>query len=556
MEDAGVVHEDVEAAEGLGRLVDRGPGLGRRRPGRPPPRRAAEGGGRRLDLLGPQVDEGHRRRLRPRSARRCRSRCRGPPPVITARRPARRPVTAPPPGRGGRPTRAPAAVAMASRTVVARGTASSSAGEPGATATGRQPEAARLAAGDGGVGLDRAEVGGHHQQGARLQRIGPPDEVERVLQVVGAGRHRHAGVEQRTDGGQAARRRRGPAPRLEEQVGLGERDDGDPGRRHRRRHLGLHRGRLHPEAAAVAGRDPVREAVAPWWPARPGGARRRRASRPCAGPRPGPSASATSSTWAMAARGSGSRCGHPPTMSAPAAIAARQRRPVRTAVGAADRRADEGHDLEVDQVADRLAGLHERLDAERADVGGDVDVGAHRRHAVGDQHPHRLLGPPGDVLEGERRPVGPPRHDGAEEVAGRVRHPIGRQRLVEVGVGLGGGGQQHVPRQIDARSHRRRGVQPGRHGGDQLALDADVGPRPIGQRGPLQQHQGVRRQGPDGHRSPRAGGRPPRPRGATARRSRPGSGRAGRRRCRGAPARRDPGRTRWCRPRRRPSRWP
>ena len=49
-------------------------------------------------------------------------------------------------------------------------------------------------------------------------------------------------------------------------------------------------------------------------------------------------------------------------------------------------------------------------------------------------------------------PVGVPGHDGADQVAGRVGHPVGEERLVEMGVWLRGRGQQQVAVEVDGRS--------------------------------------------------------------------------------------------------------
>ena len=114
---------------------------------------------------------------------------------------------------------------------------------------------------------------------------------------------------------------------------------------------------------------------------------------------------------------------------------------------------------------------------------------------------------------------------------------LGGERLVEVGVRLGGGRQQHVAGEVDARLADGRASRRGADRGDQLALDADVGPRAVGQRGALQQHQARRREGPRRPSARPRRGTPPRRRGASARSSPRGSGPGSRRRSRGAPGR-------------------
>ena len=87
---------------------------------------------------------------------------------------------------------------MASRTPSAL-MARSSAGEPASRRTGGRPSAAGPYVLDGLVGLVGQEVARHDQERGRLQRVAPADQVERVLQVVGAAGHRHPGVQQRPD---------------------------------------------------------------------------------------------------------------------------------------------------------------------------------------------------------------------------------------------------------------------------------------------------------------------------------------------------------------------
>ncbi len=76
----------------------------------------------------------------------------------------------------------------------------------------------------------RVEVtAGHHERGD-LERVAAADRVERVAQVVAARRDRGARLAQRRHGGEAARRGRRVVASLQVQVGLRERDDGDPRR--------------------------------------------------------------------------------------------------------------------------------------------------------------------------------------------------------------------------------------------------------------------------------------------------------------------------------------
>ena len=141
-------------------------------------------------------------------------------------------------------------------------------------------------------------------------------------------------------------------------------------------------------------------------------------------------------------------------------------------------------DLDVDDVGDAVAQRHQRLDAGQAVVQRRVGVRAHGAHAVGGEQAGRPLGP----LEGlgHVQPVagGPHRVDGAEQVAGLVRHHVGQERLVEVGVRFDGGREQEVAAQLDdvvavGRGRDRAGRADGGDGG---AVEAHVGRRSVDQR--------------------------------------------------------------------------
>ena len=77
--------------------------------------------------------------------------------------------------------------------------------------------------------------------------------------------------------------------------------------------------------------------------------------------------------------------------------------------------------------------------------------------------------------------------DGAEQVTGAIRHALGQERLVEVGVGLDGGGQQQAsgePNHLVGRLGRQRVAD----GGDDGPVDANVGDATARQ-GHLLQHR-------------------------------------------------------------------
>jgi len=147
---------------------------------------------------------------------------------------------------------------------------------------------------------------------------------------------------------------------------------------------------------------------------------------------------------------------------------------------------DEGHELEVDLVAEGSLGRQHALHGGEPDAGAEVHVGADGGAAVGEQPPGPLLGPPGDVGGGERGLEGHPRVDGAEQVAGGVRHQVGGERLVEVGVRLGRRGQQEAAAQVHHLLARLRGERA--HGQHLLGVHADVGGGAVGEEGRAQQH--------------------------------------------------------------------
>ena len=87
-------------------------------------------------------------------------------------------------------------------------------------------------------------MAGQDHQARSFEGAGPTDRVERVLQVVGTGRDLCASGAQGSHSGESSRHR-AVASALEEQVGVGERNDADACRRNSLRRrlliaLGLH----------------------------------------------------------------------------------------------------------------------------------------------------------------------------------------------------------------------------------------------------------------------------------------------------------------------------
>ena len=330
-------------------------------------------------------------------------------------------------------------------------TASSSAGEPAAIDTGSRPIAARAPVADRVVRLVREQVAGHHQQRGGLERVGSAHRVERVLHVVGAAREGHTGVEQ----GPQARSGRVASPSR----GRGPAGRGWSGAASRRR-CRLRRPRPRPPSARIP----------PACRGSRSGSRSRRGGSPCCDTSraksrsPSTSGSRVSSVWrsigrpaAAAAskhasrqpRRSSSRCGQPPVTSTPMVERLAQQRAVVRARRARGRKRDQRHDLDVDEVAQLLADLDERLHAAQPDHAAQVAVRADRGVARSRRRraPARR-GAVDDVVLREGRPGGVPRLDRAEQVSGAVDHPIRGQRLVEVRMGFGRRREQHVSGEV------------------------------------------------------------------------------------------------------------
>ena len=214
----------------------------------------------------------------------------------------------------------------------------------------------------------------------RLERARPAQRVERILQVVGAGGDDDAGVEQRPHRGEPAGHRLLVVAALEVQVRRRQGDDGDAGGGDGLGDRPLPLGRLHAEADAVARRDRAANPVAVDERGEVGEPvdGRRRASRRCAGRRRRRARRRSRGTISVAARvPPASRCGQPPTRSAPAASASRSRARWSAPRRPGDRPAAQGDDLDVDHVGDAAAHLDERLDAAQPVVERRVGVGAH-----------------------------------------------------------------------------------------------------------------------------------------------------------------------------------
>lgn len=77
--------------------------------------------------------------------------------------------------------------------------------------------------------LAREEVAGHYEKCGRFERIATTHGVERVTHVVGAGTNNNTGIEERANSRKSTWRCYRIVAALQEQVGLGERDDVNAG---------------------------------------------------------------------------------------------------------------------------------------------------------------------------------------------------------------------------------------------------------------------------------------------------------------------------------------
>ena len=302
-------------------------------------------------------------------------------------------------------------------------------------------------------GIARGEVRRHHHQAGGLERARPTDRVERILQVVGAGGHVHAGRSQCGDRGEpTGHRRRSLGPGGTGSCAAARRRRCRPARPVRRSRAGAC-GSCIPRLTqwlAVTGCSNPSEHHA--WRGRPGRARRHRASRRCAGRRrhPDPSAVCRKTSVASADRASPSRCGQPPTRSAPASSASRSSARWSAPSGPMTGQPHRATISSVDDVGDAPADLGQRLDAAQTVLRRGVGVACGRpvKPLAAISRAARSARSI-DLVDVEEVPVRAHRVDRPHQVAGRVLDPLGEERLVEVGVRLDRGRQQELAVEID-----------------------------------------------------------------------------------------------------------
>ena len=329
----------------------------------------------------------------------------------------------------------------------------------------RQPERRACRVGDGRPGDGRQVVHRHDHQAGGLERARPTDRVERVLEVVGAGRDVDARRPQGGHPGQPAWHRRRAAA-LEEQVGVGEGDHVDAGLGDELGDRPLLVERELAEAHAMAGRRRVRE-PGEHAPGELGESARRLVERlvgvevdrhPELGGELEEEVGRPFARLALEVRAAADEVGAGLERLA-------EQCPVRGPGGAGHRPAAQRDDLHVDHVGDALLDLEQRLDAAQPVLLRRVGVGADGGEPVGGHQPGRPFGPLDDVGHVEQVPAGLHGEDRAHQVAGRVLDPLGEERLVEVGVGLDGGREQQMAVEVDddvVGLRRDRGSRPRR----------------------------------------------------------------------------------------------
>lgn len=352
--------------------------------------------------------------------------------------------------------------------------------------------------GDGGhrrKGVAEGQVASGHEQRRRLERVDARERIERVPPVVAPSRDDDARRAQRRDRGQCAGNSRRGIPTLEIEVGLGKGDDGDAVPREPfgdRAHCvdielaeadAMRRGRSPREPVALDSLDEAdnRQRV------RIEGLVEVEIDRETGVCRS--MNEFVDRSWRVVVEG---RC-------APHAVGAGTERgsekPAVELAGAAYERTTGHRDhLQIEGVShvvserdkrfDRsgpepLLAAHVRPDRAEAARHGDAQGSPCSARDIGTRH------------RGVRATDG---LDGAEQITRGVPYSVRKQRLVEVGVGFGGGGQQHIAGEVElwrpGLSSKPVGLRP--HGLDALARDKDRRESSLGEEGvPQKQSSGV-----------------------------------------------------------------
>ena len=126
-------------------------------------------------------------------------------------------------------------------------------------------------------------------------------------------------------------------------------------------------------------------------------------------------------------------------------------------------RADQGDDLDIDDVGQLAPGGDDSFHGDQAAGRRHVDMGANGRVPVACHQVTGANGTRSDLGNVGGRLVGVHARDGAVEIALRIGDPIAEERLVQMGVSLDGRRQQHAAAEIDlecavlwSQSARRR----------------------------------------------------------------------------------------------------
>ena len=162
-----------------------------------------------------------------------------------------------------------------------------------------------------------------------------------------------------------------------------------------------------------------------------------------------------------------------------------EQRTLALTLGSADRPSAQRDHLDVDHVRHAAAHLDERLDAAQPMVHRRVGVAADSGEAVGGEQTGRPLGTLDRVFDAELAAGSHHRLHGTQQITGAIRHALGEERLVEVGVRLDRREREQVPGEGAGLVLRRGGKLA--DGVDATVSHSDVGDRSVEQRGTLQE---------------------------------------------------------------------
>ncbi len=300
------------------------------------------------------------------------------------------------------------------------------------------------------IGVFRLQVSCSDQQGGNLERVTSSHEIEGILKIIAARGYQHTRPRERPEWSHRPRRRLGQASRLEEQVRLGVGNHGDSCGSKQLGNLRLHLCRLDAQTDTVACHNPF-----PQWVAmhvlrqipQSKGVRIQRLVGMKVNGQVGLACQLQQEhhclhrlvvqMWTPADNVDSctDRC--------------LGQLSLRRTIFAGERAAVESDNLNIDHSRHGIADIGERLNSTQAGDAGDVDMRTNCCGTVADQPPYGRGCTRGNVGYGHRSRVGTPGVDGTGQIARRVGHMIGGQRLVEMHMRFGESGKDHEPRQVE-----------------------------------------------------------------------------------------------------------